>query len=65
MVSLPPADQPRFDLRLLSLLIGVVLSTVDSSALNLALPSLAAHFGVTASRRPGRIFLNHSRMMAG
>ncbi len=53
MVSLPPTDQPRFDLRLLSMLIGVVLSTVDSSALNLALPSLAAHFGVTAAAIQG------------
>ena len=53
MVSLPPADQPRFDLRLLSLLIGVVLSTVDSSALNLALPTLAAHFGVRAAAVQG------------
>lgn len=53
MVSLPPADQPRFDLRLLSLLIGVVLSTVDSSALNLALPTLAAHFGVSAAAIQG------------
>jgi MFS family permease len=37
-------DTPHFDLRLAALLIGVTLSTVDSSALNLALPSLAAHF---------------------
>jgi DHA2 family multidrug resistance protein-like MFS transporter len=35
---------PRIDLRLAALLIGITLSTVDSSALNLALPSLAAHF---------------------
>ncbi len=35
------------------MLIGVVLSTVDSSALNLALPSLAAHFGVTAAAIQG------------
>jgi len=32
------------DLRLAALLIGVTLSTLDASALNLALPSLAAHF---------------------
>ncbi|HEX9078571.1 MAG TPA: MFS transporter [Desulfuromonadaceae bacterium] len=35
---------PTIDLRLAALLIGVTLSTVDSSALNLALPSLATHF---------------------
>jgi len=35
---------PRIDLRLAALMIGITLSTVDSSALNLALPSLAAHF---------------------
>lgn len=34
----------RADLRLAALLIGVTLSTLDASALNLALPSLAAHF---------------------
>jgi MFS family permease len=34
----------RIDLRLAALLIGVTLSTLDASALNLALPSLAAHF---------------------
>ena len=34
----------RIDLRLAALLIGVTLSKVDSSALSLALPSLAAHF---------------------
>jgi len=32
------------DLRLAALLIGVTLSTLDASALNLALPTLAAHF---------------------
>ncbi len=46
-------DAPRFDLRLAALLIGVVLSTVDSSALNLALPSLAAHFGTDAAAVQG------------
>ena len=46
-------DTPRFDLRLAALLIGVVLSTVDSSALNLALPSLAAHFGTNAAAVQG------------
>lgn len=40
---------PRIDLRLAALLIGVTLSTVDSSALNLALPSLAAHFRTDAA----------------
>lgn len=44
---------PRFDLRLAALLIGVILSTVDSSALNLALPSLAAHFGTDAAAVQG------------
>lgn len=44
---------PRFDLRLAALLIGVVISTVDSSALNLALPSLAAHFGTDAAAVQG------------
>lgn len=39
---------PRIDLRLAALLIGVTLSTVDTSALNLALPSLAAHFHTDA-----------------
>ena len=39
----------RFDLRLAALLTGVILSTVDSSALNLALPSLAAHFASDAA----------------
>jgi len=43
------SDTPRFDLRLAALLIGVILSTVDSSALNLALPSLAAHFKTDAA----------------
>jgi DHA2 family multidrug resistance protein-like MFS transporter len=43
----------RFDLRLAALLIGVILSTVDSSALNLALPSLAAHFGTDAAAVQG------------
>lgn len=40
---------PRFDQRLVALLIGVILSTVDSSALNLALPSIAAHFNTDAA----------------
>ena len=44
---------PRFDLRLAALLIGVILSTVDSSALNLALPSIAAHFGTDAAAVQG------------
>ena len=39
----------RIDLRLAALLIGVTLSTLDASALNLALPSLAAHFHTDAS----------------
>ena len=39
----------RIDLRLAALLIGVTLSTLDASALNLALPSLAAHFRSSAS----------------
>src|SRR5512140_247984 len=43
----------RFDLRLAALLIGVILSTVDSSALNLALPSLAAHFNTDAAAVQG------------
>ena len=47
------ADAPRIDLRLAALLIGVILSTVDSSALNLALPSLAAHFGTDAAAVQG------------
>lgn len=47
------ADSPRFDLRLAALLIGVVLSTVDSSALNLALPTLAAHFGTDSTAVQG------------
>lgn len=42
-------ETPKFDLRLAALLIGVILSTVDSSALNLALPSLAAHFNVDSA----------------
>jgi len=46
-------DTPRFDLRLAALLIGVVISTVDSSALNLALPSLATHFGTDAAAVQG------------
>jgi MFS family permease len=41
------------DLRLAALLIGVILSTVDSSALNLALPSLAAHFATDAAAVQG------------
>jgi MFS family permease len=44
---------PRYDLRLAAILIGVILSTVDSSALNLALPSLAAHFGTDAAAVQG------------
>ena len=47
------ADAPRFDMRMAALLIGVVLSTVDSSALNLALPSLAAHFATDAAAVQG------------
>jgi DHA2 family multidrug resistance protein-like MFS transporter len=47
------SDAPHFDLRLAALLIGVILSTVDSSALNLALPSLAAHFGTDAGAVQG------------
>ncbi|HEY6871637.1 MAG TPA: MFS transporter [Geobacteraceae bacterium] len=47
------ADKPRMDLRLAALLIGVILSTVDSSALNLALPTLAAHFGTDAGAVQG------------
>ena len=43
------SDTPRFDLRLAALVIGVILSTVDSSALNLALPSLATHFNTDAA----------------
>lgn len=39
----------RFDLRLAALLVGVTLSTLDASALNLALPSLAAHFRTDAA----------------
>ncbi|GFO70353.1 MFS transporter [Geomonas limicola] len=39
----------RADLRLAALLIGVTLSTLDASALNLALPSLAAHFHTDAA----------------
>jgi len=46
-------DIPRYDLRLAALLIGVILSTVDSSALNLALPSLAAHFNTDAAAVQG------------
>lgn len=48
-----PSDTPKFDLRLAALLIGVTLSTVDSSALNLALPSLAAHFNTDAAAVQG------------
>lgn len=47
------STKPRYDLRLAALLIGVILSTVDSSALNLALPSLAAHFGTDAGAVQG------------
>lgn len=39
----------HFDLRLAALLVGVTLSTLDASALNLALPSLAAHFRTDAA----------------
>lgn len=46
-------DKPHFDLRLAALLIGVILSTVDSSALNLALPSLAVHFKTDATAVQG------------
>jgi len=48
-----PTGTPHFDLRLAALLIGVTLSTVDSSALNLALPSLAAHFHTDAAAVQG------------
>jgi MFS family permease len=41
------------DLRLAALLIGVTLSTVDASALNLALPTLAAHFHTNAAAVQG------------
>ena len=41
------------DLRLAALLIGVMLSTVDSIALNLALPSLAQHFASDAATVQG------------
>ncbi|WP_246152913.1 MFS transporter [Oryzomonas rubra] len=44
MIASSNSSAPRIDLRLAALLIGITLSTVDSSALNLALPSLAAHF---------------------
>lgn len=44
---------PKFDLRLAALLIGVTLSTVDSSALNLALPTLATHFNTDAAAVQG------------
>ena len=47
------SDTPKFDLRLAALLIGVTLSTVDTSALNLALPSLAAHFHTDAAAVQG------------
>lgn len=46
-------DKPKYDLRLAALLIGVVMSTVDSSALNLALPSLATHFNTDAAAVQG------------
>ncbi len=49
------SEKPRFDLRLAALLIGVILSTVDSSALNLALPSLASHFATDAAAVQGAI----------
>jgi MFS family permease len=45
------------DLRLAALLIGIILSTVDSSALNLALPTLATHFGSDASGVQGALSL--------
>lgn len=45
--------KPKYDLRLAALLIGVVMSTVDSSALNLALPSLATHFNTDAAAVQG------------
>ena len=47
------SETPKYDLRLAALLIGVILSTVDSSALNLALPSLAAHFHTDAAAVQG------------
>ncbi|MBE0598684.1 MAG: MFS transporter [Desulfuromonadales bacterium] len=46
-----PAPPPRLgilDPRLAALLISVVLTTADSSALNLALPTLARYFSTTA-----------------
>lgn len=43
----------KIDLRLAALLIGVTLSTVDASALNLALPTLAAHFHTNAAAVQG------------
>lgn len=46
-------DTPHIDLKLAALVIGVILSTVDSSALNLALPSLAAHFKTDAATIQG------------
>jgi MFS family permease len=46
-------DKPHLDLRLAALLIGVILSTVDSSALILALPSLAVHFKTDAAAIQG------------
>lgn len=46
-------DTPKFDLKLAALVIGVILSTVDSSALNLALPSLATHFKTDAATVQG------------
>ncbi|MDD2737227.1 MAG: MFS transporter [Desulfuromonadaceae bacterium] len=48
-----PRKVPAFDLQLAALLTGVVLSTVDSSALNLALPSLAVHFASDAGKIQG------------
>lgn len=46
-------NTPHIDLKLAALVIGVILSTVDSSALNLALPSLATHFNTDAATAQG------------
>jgi MFS transporter, DHA2 family, multidrug resistance protein len=46
--------KPRnFDIRLAALLIGITLSTVDASALQLALPSIAAGFHTNAAAVQG------------
>lgn len=46
-------DFSQIDMRLAALLIGIILSTLDSSALNLALPSLAVHFQTDAAAVQG------------